>query len=640
MHLNRWLPAVLASLLTLGPHTGAIAAEEAPADTTASIQTQLDDTEVTLQADGSSIRRITKRYLILNERGKRLYSEAEFGYRPDTETVTIDRAFTVDPEGQNHPLQDNAIADGSPYSDQPAYDRYRVKSFTLPATVPGSICEYQVTIRSKKSNTRFSDSRYLQGTEPADTVRYTLVTPASLTVRTAIVNPRSDVAVTSETVPQGRLIRRSWTATTPRPLISERQMPKWRDIATRVSVSTVPSWQSVVDEWHRLSEGKDHATPALVNLAKQLTAKCGTPEEKARAIYDYVRKDVRYVAVDMTVAGFEPQSASQVWQNRYGDCKDGSTLLKTLLRLAGIPTRYALVSTNERGRLDRDLPSISQFDHCIVAADLPSGRVFLDSVGKTTSFGDLPSMDHGADALLVGDRDYEIVSLPRTQPAANAVVSEQRLTLLPTGAIKATVKEAFTGTLASSERQTYVGRTSKQISEEFRRQSESLVAGSRLLDHRFTPTTELDRPFETTFSYQADDFATVAGDLLIFKLPGVGFGLGLFSAEKREQPITWSTTERYVDRAEVMLPDGYRPRYLPTPLTLNSPEVRFSAHYAYRDGKLTFEAVTDYKSPTVMQSAYDNVRRLFLERARFGKSVIILEKESTVAKAATRRNGR
>lgn len=639
MNLKRWLPAVLTGLLTLGPSARANAAEEAPAETTAAIRTQLDDTEVTLQADGTYTRRLIKRYRILNERGKRLYSEAEFGYSPDTETVTIDRAFTVDPDGEQHPLQANAIADASPYSDEPAYDRYRVKSFTLPATVPGSVCEYQVTIRSRKRNRRFSDSRYLQGSEPADTIRYSLVTPASLAVRTAVVHPKADVPVAAATVTEGDMVRRTWTATSPRALVSERQMPKWRDIATRVSISTVPSWQAVVDEWRTVSVGKDHATPALVALAKRLTADCPTPEAKARAIYDFVRKDIRYVAVDMTVAGFEPQAASQVWQNRYGDCKDGSTLLKTLLRVAGIDASYVLVSTNERGQLDQDLPTISQFDHCIVAADLPSGRLYLDSVGKTTSFGDLPSMDHGADALVVGDGRFEMVHLPRTQPAANAVVSEQQLTLTANGALTAQVKEAFTGTLASSERQTYVGRTDRQISDEFRRQSESLVAGSRLLAHRITPTTDLDRPFESRFSYQADDFATVAGDLLIFKLPGIGFGLGLFSAETREQPIRWWTKERYVDRAEVVLPAGYRPRYLPAPLTLDSPEVRFSAQYAYRNGKLAFEAVTDYKSTTVTPAAYEAVRRLFLERARFAKSVIILEKEA-VTRAASRRVGR
>jgi transglutaminase-like putative cysteine protease len=636
MKRNRLLPAVLTGLLIFGSFTVARAAEDD--ETSAAIRTLLDDTEVTLQADGTLVRKVTKRYTILNERGKRLYSEAEFGYRPDSETVTIDRAFTIDPDGGKHPLQDNAVADGSPYSNEPAYDRYRIKSFTLPATMPGAICEYQVTVRSKKTNTKFSDSRYLQGSEPADNVRYSLVTPTGLAVRSAVLNPKADVSVRTETTTQGDMTRRSWTAEAPKPLVAERQMPKWRDIATRVAVSTLSGWPAVAAEWRQVSMGKDHATPALVSLAKQLTANCGTAEEKARAIYDYVRKDVRYVAVDMTVAGFEPQSASQVWQNRYGDCKDGSTLLKTLLRLAGIPTTYVLVSTNDRGKVDRDLPSMTQFDHCIVAADLPSGRVYLDSVGKTTSYGDLPSMDHGADALAVGDDDFAFVTLPRTQPAANAVVSEQRLTLLPSGALTAKVNEAFTGTLASSERQTYLGRTTKQIVEEFRRQSEGLVAGSRLLEHRITPTTELDRPFEAAFAYQADDFATVAGDLLIFKLPGIGFGLGLFSAEKREQPIAWWTKERYVDKAQVDLPAGYRPRYLPSPLTLDSPEVRFQAQYGYRDGKLTFEAVTDYKATTVSPAAYDAVRRVFLERARFAKSVIILEREP-VTKAASRRPG-
>jgi hypothetical protein len=64
--------------------------------------------------------------------------------------------------------------------------------------------------------------------------------------------------------------------------------------------------------------------------------------------------------------------------------------------------------------------------------------------------------------------------------------------------------------------------------------------------------------------------------------------------------------------------------------------VRFSAQYVYRAGKLTFEATTDYKSALVTPAAYDSVRRLFMERARFAKSVIILEKESAPVNAATR----
>ncbi|MBC7543954.1 MAG: DUF3857 domain-containing protein [Candidatus Sericytochromatia bacterium] len=635
MPFKRWIPVALASLAFLLPVTVAGAATESPTDDgAAAIDTQLDETEVRLGADGSFTRRLTKRYKVLNERGKKLYAEAEFGYRPDSETVTIDRAFTVDPDGQTHQVQANAIADASPYSEEPAYDRYRVKSFTLPAMVTGSVCEYQVTIRGKNRPGRFSDSRYLQGSEPADTVRYILITPSSLSMQTDLLNAKPEVPVDSQTTQEGDTVRRVWTAHRPKPLVSERQMPRWRDVATRIAVSSTTTWRAVSDEWRTLSHNKAQASSELVALTKQVTAQAQTPSEKAKAIYDYVLRDIRYVAVDMTVAGFEPQSASQVYQNRYGDCKDGSTLLKAMLTQAGIPTHYVLVSTNERGRVDQTLPNLSQFDHCIVAADLPTGRLYLDSVAKTTSFGDLPSMDHGADALLMSDTGGELVTLPGSQPGANVALSEQTLTLMPGGGVQSDVREQFTGTLAAAERQTYVGRSPQQISDEFRRQSEGLVAGSRLLTHRVSTATEVRPAFETAFTYASEDFATVAGDLLIFKLPGMGFGLGLFSAEHRDLPISWWTRERYIDRAEVTLPQGYRPRYLPAALVLESPEVGFTAQYTYLNGRLSFEAVTDYKATTVSPQAYASVRKLFLERARFAKSVIILERDTNQARAS------
>src|SRR4051794_14370121 len=76
----------------------------ATVDAGAAIVTELDETEVQLAADGTYSRRIHKRFRILNERGQKLYSDAQFGYRPDDETVTIDEAFTLGADGQRHPL--------------------------------------------------------------------------------------------------------------------------------------------------------------------------------------------------------------------------------------------------------------------------------------------------------------------------------------------------------------------------------------------------------------------------------------------------------------------------------------------------------------------------------------------------------
>src|SRR4051812_46134983 len=98
MPFKRWIPAALAGLSFLLPVGMAVAATDVSGtEGAAAIDTLLDDTEVRLSLDGTYTRRLTKRYKVLNERGKKLYAEAEFGYRPDSETVTIDRAFTIDP---------------------------------------------------------------------------------------------------------------------------------------------------------------------------------------------------------------------------------------------------------------------------------------------------------------------------------------------------------------------------------------------------------------------------------------------------------------------------------------------------------------------------------------------------------------
>ena len=175
-----------------------------------------------------------------------------------------------------------------------------------------------------------------------------------------------------------------WRIDTLPALISDGDTPSWFDPYPWVSVSEWADWTNVVAWALPMYE---HA-PADVPLTD-----AATPEERLLAALRFVQDEVRYLGVEVGRGSHEPRSPAVVLRTRFGDCKDKSRLLVSLLAMHGIESYPALVHTSRGKVLPEQLPSPTAFDHVIVAAHLNGRRYWLD-----------PTMDHQRGSL---DRIYQ-----------------------------------------------------------------------------------------------------------------------------------------------------------------------------------------------------------------------------------------
>ena len=114
--------------------------------------------------------------------------------------------------------------------------------------------------------------------------------------------------------------------------------------------------------------------------------------------------EIRYVFIDLGKSGYEPENAKKVFENKYGDCKDKSTLLISMLRVAGIPAYYVLIPTSSVGNLIKDFPYPFQFNHCIVVYKNEGKYHFLDPVAENYRFNYLPGSDQERDVLIFDNK--------------------------------------------------------------------------------------------------------------------------------------------------------------------------------------------------------------------------------------------
>ena len=126
-------------------------------------------------------------------------------------------------------------------------------------------------------------------------------------------------------------------------------------------------WEDVARWYARLLDEVPRGDEAVRRQARELVAGIDDPRERLEALVAFLRRKVRYVAVQMGIGGYRPTPAAETLERGWGDCKDKSLLLIDLLAEAGIPARPALIRTDTSSRVAADLPSPFHFNHLIVA---------------------------------------------------------------------------------------------------------------------------------------------------------------------------------------------------------------------------------------------------------------------------------
>ncbi len=146
----------------------------------------------------------------------------------------------------------------------------------------------------------------------------------------------------------------------------------------RFSWSEVYSWQAV-GRWYRdLLDDLPRDTAAVQQLASELTHEDQTPRQKLEELLTYLRKKIRYVAVEVGIGGYQPSSPGEVLSRKWGDCKDKSLLLIDLLGQVGIAAHPALIRLSRDHRIEPEFPSPGQFNHLIVAVPATAIEVYDD----------------------------------------------------------------------------------------------------------------------------------------------------------------------------------------------------------------------------------------------------------------------
>lgn len=338
--------------------------------------------------------------------------------------------------------------------------------------------------------------------------------------------------------------------------------------------------------WYKgLVDANDEKPSVLKSKALEITQGLQTEQEKIEAIYYWVRDNIRYIAFEDGMRGYQPEVCQNVYSNLYGDCKGMANLCKQMLKLVGLDARLVWLGTKGRP-YDYSYPSLAVDNHMICAVKQEDGFIFLDPTEKYMYAGKVAHRIQDRQVLIENGEGYILEQTPKGSHEDNLHVRQEKL-ILKEGVISGQVTEKFMGEEKSRVLSSYL-RWPKDKREEHL--SNYVKRGNRDLEIRNIKVSNGDAfSQEMIISYDiiATNQISTFGEETYIVLDHMPYFHKLYD-EKRDFPFYFYFPFDYQVEIELELPAGKKVSYLPEPMREEESTFSVEMNYAVEGTKVNF----------------------------------------------------
>ncbi|NKJ46091.1 hypothetical protein CIC12_04895 [Burkholderia sp. SG-MS1] len=498
-------------------------------------------------------------------------------FNKDIEQVQLLVAQTIDRNGVAHPVGPEAIRDvQEPRSaGAPSFEDGVLRTVIFPGVEPGARVHLAFRKTRAKPLQAGTFAYLVEPTrEPVELQRLIFDLPADVPLH---ADARGYTAVPPVTANGRTRYEFDYRHGPYAPL--ETGAAGYANWGDRLMVSTVPDFASFAARYRGPATDATIDDPAIVRLAGSLTANAADPRAKAQALYDWMRLNIRYVALFLGETAAIPHKASDILRNRYGDCKDHVALYGALLASVGIRSEAVLLNLGPYYSLP-DVPGYgaSAINHAIIW--IPELSLFADTTAGGTAFGYLPPAVMDRPALLVGEG--VLSRTPATQVRKRS--ARLQIDVDESGSANYAYRVEDTGFAAEVERNTFRRAT---------RQRTQQIAANRLLQTGLHGTAQLRTddvaathgPFATAMQGTVAHFVWHDGTTAVPALTSLSGGMGSqvqswLAEPARTQP--WACIGGEFDETlEMTLPRFVRVTDLPADTAVQDRFLTFSSRYVF-----------------------------------------------------------
>ncbi|MEM1338400.1 MAG: DUF3857 domain-containing protein [Bacteroidota bacterium] len=522
--------------------------------------------------------------------------------------------------------------------DTSFYDDIKSINFIYPGLGQGAKTRLHYTQRIK--NPRFLNSVFFGGYYPIENNSFTIVADKRINLRFQEFNMEGiPYEFTTKETRKNKIY--TWQLNTIDEFQYEKDAPSYKSILPHI----IPIIESYEDDGERVALLEDvndlyrwyysliehvNANPPaeeLVQLVAALTANKANELEKVRSIYYWVQENIKYIAFEYALGGFVPREANTVFAKKYGDCKDNSSLLLTMLDIAGIQGNLTWIGTRTIPYSYKEVPTPSVDNHMILHYEYEGKSYFLDATGRFTPMETPTSFIQGKEALVAMGKDsFSIKKVPMVAAIEN-LFEDKTVVTLDDSDLKGKSQATISGYGKSDlfyqlEKATNKTRQLELYNRVFRKGNNSFQVTQFTEGNKYS----YDKDFEVDYDFVIPNYAKRLGDEIYLNLNLKKPLRNVRTRADRVFPFEHEYMDAVAFETIFDIPEGYVVDYLPEGITVSCDYLDSSIRYELVGNQIKHTHTFQLKALVLDIEAQKEVNALVRKVEQQYKEVVVLKK--------------
>ena len=368
------------------------------------------------------------------------------------------------------------------------------------------------------------------------------------------------------------------------------------------------NWASINDLLNKHSRfgGQIAKLKFLKEEAKNFKSEYPEPAERMAAIYQFVRKNMKWNGKRRLLASKSLQSAFKKGQ---GSSADINLLLTLLLKHAGLDAAPVALSTRDNGLLNPVYPSVSQFNYVVAGVKIGEGYMVLDATDKNRPAHLLPFRSLNGQGRWINEKEGHWVEL---RAGANYdKITQGEFTIDEAGNFSGKMQRILKGYSALSARNTLAGAEDQA---EYVNKIQEAYSGLSIENPAIENAEDLQKKMKEAYEVKIEEQSNVSGDFIYFS-PMLCFAEdeNPFKLEERQFPIDYGYPISETISMRFTIPENYIVDELPEKAVIALPNDggKFTYHVVQTPKEIMINSKCKIKQSLFLSDDYVGLKEFY-----------------------------
>jgi len=519
------------------------------------------------------------------------------------------------------------------------YDDSKELSFIYPKLAKGS--KTQLKLQYNIKNPRFLNAFFFGDFYPVIRNKVTIIADKDIELIFKPFHLENTPKITFKKKKKGKNYEYTWSQLNSKKFDIEADAPSYRSILPHI-IPIITSYKEN-DETKKLLDGvgglyswyyslveninKEDTDPELEALVAELIKGKTSDLEKVKALYYWTQKNIKYIAFEYALGGFIPREANDVFQKKYGDCKDNSSILYKMLEIAGLEGNLTWIGTRKIPYTYEEVPTPAVDNHMILSYEYNNKTYYLDATGRYIQIDYPSSFIQGKEALIANGKSYKIKKIPVIAANLNTITDSTYLKISGRDIIGSS-QTKLSGYLKNNlfynlENTRKEAAVKELYNKRFSKGSNKFLITSFTEENKFS----YEEDFLVRYNFTIQDYVQNIGSE-IFINPNINNSIaGIKTKKDRKHAIEFDYKKQYSYTNTIEIPDGYTVSYIPTSVSLGNELLSVNLSYSKVNNTLVCQQDVVFNFINLSVVAQQKVNAIIEQTEKAFKEIIVLQKK-------------